>query len=703
MKNDPAREKLLLIDDCSADAKVVRDALAGITGIPFDVECVTQLSAGLERLKKGGISAVLADFFLPDSQGIKTFEALLDAAPQIPILILCALDDEELAMEAVHRGAQDYLLKGHLNSYSLSRALRNMIERTAGAEALFVEKERAQVTLNSIGDAVLSTDIAGKVTYLNLVAEALTGWPREEAAGRPLTDVLKIIDGVTREVARNPMELAVQENRTVGLTPKCILIRRDGLEFAIEDSAAPIHDRSGHVTGAVIVFHDVSAARAMSVRLSHSAQYDFLTDLPNRMLLNDRLTTAISLAHRHSSHLAVLFLDLDGFKHINDSLGHPIGDKLLQSVARRLLALVRGSDTVSRQGGDEFVVLLSELEHPQDAAVSAKKILSTLTAPHSIAGHDLHITGSIGVSIYPADGHDAETLIKNADTAMYYAKENGRNDYQFFEPQMNVRAVERQSLESSLRRALERKEFLLHYQPVVSLKTGRLTGAEALVRWLHPQRGIVAPAQFIPIAEDTGLILPIGQWIMREACMCTREWLDAGLRPPPVAVNISAVEFRSAKFLDCVREILAETRLDPSLLELEVTETVLMQRTESASSLLHALKDMGVHLTVDDFGTGYSSLAYLRRFPINTLKVDKSFVHEISSGPVGPHIVSAVINMGKSLKQRVVAEGVETRAQLAFLQDQHCGEGQGFYFGHPVPANQFAKVLENGISENVAS
>ena len=691
--------KLLLIEGDPADAKVIQAALADVRYGPFDVESVRQLSDAYERLGKEGIGAVLVDLFLPDSQGIETFNKLLLAAPHVPILVLSGPGDEDIAMQALQRGAQDYLLKGELTSHSLSRALHNMIERKAVEEALFIEKERAQVTLNSIGDAVLSTDISGNVTYLNHAAESLTGWSREEALRRPVAEVFRIIDGATRQPARNPMELAVQQNKTVGLTANCILIRRDGLECAIEDSAAPIHDRRGQVTGAVIVFHDVTAARAMSFRMSHLAQHDSLTDLPNRLLLNDRLTRAIASARRNGNRLAVLFVDLDRFKDINDSLGHAIGDKLLQSVAERLVARVRNSDTVSRPGGDEFVVLLSELEHPEDAAVCAKKMLTALTAPHRIAQHDVHVTVSIGVSTYPEDGQDAETLVKSADTAMYQAKENGRNNYEFFRQDMNIRAVERQSVEGSLSRALERHEFVLHYQPKINLEKGAITGAEALIRWLHLDRGLIPPAQFVPIAEDTGLLLPIGQWVLHEACRQARAWLDAGLRPVPVAVNISAVEFRDKGFLEGVRAILKDTRLEPRYLELELTESVLMQHAESTASVLQALKAMGVQLAVDDFGTGYSSLSYLRRFPIDTLKVDRSFVRQITADADDAIIASAVISMGKSLKLRVVAEGVETREQLAFLQDQRCDEGQGYYFSRPVVAEQFAKLLGTGISE----
>ena len=342
----------------------------------------------------------------------------------------------------------------------------------------------------------------------------------------------------------------------------------------------------------------------MALQMTHSAEHDFLTGLPNRMLLNDRVGQAIALARRQEKQVAVLFLDLDGFKHINDSLGHPIGDKLLQSIAKRLVDCVRGSDTVSRQGGDEFVVLLSEVEHAEDAAVTANRMLQAVAEAHSIDQHDLHVTTSIGVSVYPDDGADAETLIKNADTAMYQAKENGRQSYQFFKPAMNVRAVERQSIEEGLRRALERQEFMLHYQPKIDLRTGAISGAEALIRWTHPARGPISPAQFIPVAEDCGLIVPIGNWVLREACRQARAWADAGLPPTTMAVNISAMEFRDENFLEGVFAILEETGLDPGSLELELTESVLMKRAESTATILKALRERGVRVAVDDFGTG---------------------------------------------------------------------------------------------------
>ena len=690
--------KILLIESDSATAARIRAALDEAGSGLFDVERVGALCEGLERLKRRGIAAVLLDLTLPDSHGLETFDKLFAAAPDIPILILGGKDSDAVVKQAVGRGAQDYLMPGHFDSYSLLRALRNAIDRKAVEDALYLEKERALVTLNSIGDAVLCTNISGESTYLNSVPETMTGRSREEATGKLLAEVFQIIDGTTRSPARDPMEMAVDQNRTVGLTVNCVLIRRDGSEFAIEDSAAPIHDRSGRVIGAVIVFHDVSVARAMAVQMTYSAQHDLVTNLPNRLLLNERISQAISLARRQQKHAAVIFLDLDRFKYVNDSMGHATGDMLLRSVSKRLLNSVRASDAVSRQGGDEFVILLSEITNPEDAAKSAKKILVSLSAPHSIDGKDLDIDGSIGISVYSEDGQDAETLIKNADTAMYHAKERGRNNFQFFKAEMNLKAVERQSLEGGLRRALQRKEFLLHYQAKVNLETGEITGVEALIRWQQPDRGLVPPSQFVAIAEDCGLILQIGRWALLEACRQARAWQDAGLRALPIAVNVSAVEFRDKGFVEGVRSILSETGLAAQYLELELTESVLMEDAESSSAVLSELKALGIHLAVDDFGTGYSSLSYLRQFPIDILKIDRSFVHRITAGPDVSPIVSAIVSLGKSLKHLVGAEGIETREQEEYLQTVHCAEGQGYLFSRPLPAAEFAQLLQKGAS-----
>jgi diguanylate cyclase (GGDEF)-like protein/PAS domain S-box-containing protein len=693
---------LLLVEDNPGDVRLLREMLHEQGEHHTELTHVERLSAAEDHLANHAVDIILLDLGLPDANGLEALRRAHAAAPRVPLVVLTGLDDEVLAAQALQEGAQDYLVKGQIHARGLLRSLRYAIERKTMEEALFVEKERAQVTLTCIGDAVACTDISGNITFLNLVAETMTGWSLQEATGRPMAEACRILNATSHESIPNPMEMAVGQNRIVHLPSNCVLVRRDGFEIPIEDSVAPIHDREGHATGAVIVFRDVSEARAMALQIAHSAEHDFLTGLPNRMLFNDRVSQAIALAPRHLKKVAVLFLDLDGFKHINDSLGHPVGDKLLQSIAKRLVDCVRNSDTVSRQGGDEFVVLLSDVEQSEDTAITARRMLQAVAEAHSIDQHDLHVTTSIGVSVYPDDGPDAETLIKNADTAMYQAKENGRQTYQFFKPAMNVRAVERQAIEASLRRALERQEFALHYQPKFNLRTGEITGAEALLRWTHPIRGLVSPAQFIPVAEDCGLILPIGKWVLREACQQARAWADAGLPLATMAVNISAIQFRNESFLEDVFAILKDTGLDPRFLELELTESVLMKHAESTASTLKALRAGGVQLAVDDFGTGYSSLSYLRKFPIDALKIDQSFVRQITTTPDETTIVTAIISMGRSLKLRVVAEGVETQEELAFLQAHQCDEAQGYYFGRPVPPRQFAQLLATGIAETVS-
>jgi diguanylate cyclase (GGDEF)-like protein len=586
---------VLLVEDNGVDALLLREMFSKEAPGSLELTYLTCVSDALLHLAKGGVDIVLLDTGLPDTHGLDSVRRVHELAPNVPVIVLAGLNDETLASEALKEGAQDYLIKGQLESRALPRALRHAVERHR-----------------------LQTD-ADQVKKLQL----------------ELKD-----------------------------------------DFLI-------------------------AARATSLEMSHSASHDALTDLPNRVLFNDRLTQAISLAERQKKQLAVMYIDLDHFKKINDSLGHDIGDKLLQSVADRLKASVRRSDTISRLGGDEFLVLLSQVEHEEDAIFSARKILRALTVPYVINSNSLDVSVSIGVSAYPSDGQDAEGLINKADNALYEAKRNGRNAFQFFRREMHARLAERQSLEADLRCALGRNEFVLHYQPKLNLKTGLITGVEALIRWLHPQRGLVYPGQFVPVAEECGLIQSIGQWVLLEACKQARAWIDEGLGVVPVSVNVSATEFGAKDFLSGVRAVLIATGVEPKNLELELTESVLMHDAEAAVVTLVKLKAMGVQVAIDDFGTGYSSFTYLRRFQSDALKLDHSFVQEIAADPRDAAIVSAMINLGRSLEQRIVAEGVETSAQLEFLQRHGCGEGQGYYFSRPVVADRLADLFNVGMLDGV--
>lgn len=432
------------------------------------------------------------------------------------------------------------------------------------------------------------------------------------------------------------------------------------------------------------------------LKVSHLLQYDALTELPNSTLLGDRLTQAIALGRRHDTQLAVMFIGLDRFKRINNALGYPVGDEVLQQVSLSLVATVRDSDSVFRYGSDEFVIVLHDVQHPQQTQHIADKVLRTISATRHVAGHDLSVTASLGISIYPNDSCNAVELIKHAETAMHTSKERGANVFSFYTKDMNLRAQRQQNLESAIRQALERDEFVLHYQPKLDLRSGRIVGAEALIRWFQPRSGWVSPADFIPVAEDSGLIVPLTQWVLRQACEQAQAWRGMGLPPLCMSVNVSPIDFRQRDFVDNLAAILKQSGLPPARLELEITESVLMQNVDETVDILQKIKAMGVRLALDDFGTGYSSLSYLRRFPIDVLKIDQSFVRGLNLNSQDAQLISAIIGMGKSLELNIIAEGVETVEQLNFLKTQQCEEGQGFLFSKAVPPKDFAQMLQVG-------
>ena len=446
--------------------------------------------------------------------------------------------------------------------------------------------------------------------------------------------------------------------------------------------------------GTVLSLRILQQRKRSDERVSHMAFHDDLTKLPNRLMLSQRLDQALSRHRRAGTELAILFMDLDRFKVINDSLGHEIGDVLLRQVADRLRAQSREGDTVARMGGDEFVVLIENYESVTNVSIRAQRLVEQLSAPYVLGGTDCHVTVSIGISVFPTDGSDSQALLKAGDVAMYRAKDTGRNNYLYYSPSMNVHTVERLALESDLRHALERNELILHYQPKVELATGLICGIEALLRWRHPHRGLVPPLDFIPLAEETGLIVPIGEWVLATACARTKAWQDQGFPNLDVAVNLSARQFSDPMLLPNVTRIIRASGLDPSSLELEITESLVMSHGANAVAVLERLKSIGVHIAIDDFGTGYSSLAYLKRFPIDTLKVDRSFIRDITADSGDRKITRAIIAMAHSLKLKVVAEGVETEDQLKFLQSQHCDAVQGYFLHRPLPEADVAAVLE---------
>jgi len=486
------------------------------------------------------------------------------------------------------------------------------------------------------------------------------------------------------------------------------IVRKDGKIRWVHEVIRNICDESGmpfRVEGAI---YDITDRKLAQGKIVHMAFHDDLTGLPNRHLLKDRLNQAIKAAKHYNRFVATLFLDVDNFKRINDTLGHDSGDALLRSIAERLQDFVRKSDTIARSendemestvarlGGDEFTVLLSEINTIQNAAQVAQRILDIIGQPFMIDNHEVFITISIGISIYPHDGIDAENLLKNADTAMYYAKDQGKNNFQFYSQHMNIAACKRFEMENKLRKALDNKEFHLYYQPQLDIRSGSVVGVEALIRWIDEQNNVVLPGAFISLAEETGLIVPIGEWVLHTACSQNKAWQDAGFPLMCVSVNISGVQFKQPSFISTVNNVLQDTGLDPRYLELELTESILMESTETAIRTLKELKSMGVRISIDDFGTGYSSLSYLKRFPIDTLKIDRSFVRDVTSDPDDKAIINAIIALARNLNLKVIAEGVETIQQLVYLHEQGTDGMQGYFFSHPLPLDSLTQLLKEG-------
>ena len=545
-------------------------------------------------------------------------------------------------------------------------------------------------------DAIIGKNIDGVITSWNRGAEKIYGYTRDEVVGRDLSFLLP--------PERQAEIQAIMERVLRGQPIECLetqRLTRIGSAIDVSLSVSPIKDASGHIAGASTIARDITQRKAAEKQIQFLAYYDALTGLPNRTLLQDRLTRALASARRRKDKVALLFLDLDRFKTINDSLGHSVGDLVLQQVAERLKKWAREQDTVARVGGDEFLIVLTAVKEPADAAVAAERLMNTMNAAYVVQGHSLGISCSVGISIFPEHGAEGETLIKNADAAMYSAKESGCNNLQFFTKDMNAQAVERLTLESGLRLALDKKELFLVYQPQIEIATGRIIGLEALLRWQHPELGLVPPDKFIRIAENSGLIMPIGEWVLRTACSQTRKWQDEGLLAVSVAVNVSSVQFRQAGFCELIRRVLHETGLAPQYLELEITESLLLSNEDVMLSVLQELKAMGLKLAIDDFGTGYSSLSYLRQFPVGKLKIDRSFIRDIAVDPDDAAITTAIISLAKSLNLKVIAEGVEDEAQMTFLTAHRCDEIQGYYFSKPLTVDKVADKLRGDYPEHV--
>lgn len=561
--------------------------------------------------------------------------------------------------------------------------------------ALSASEQRLRGFLETANDLIFSVDERGRVRYANRSWRKALGY---DLAKTPELSVLDILHPETRNACYRDFLKVMSGDQVALVTSR--LVAHDGRIVDVEGSLTraatqPLGD--AHIW---VICRDVSERKRAEAQLLHMAHHDLLTGLPNRACFLERLGQAVHLAKRSRKMVAVLFLDLDRFKIINDTLGHPLGDRLLKEMGQRLLQCVREADTVARLGGDEFTICLNSLDQSEGAERVAGKILKTLAQPVWIDGHELFITTSIGMSLFPGDGDDPLGLIKKADIAMYAAKAQGRNNWQFYQPTMDFDADRRLVMENSIRRALEQEQFCLYYQPKVDIASGRITAMEALVRWRHPELGVLPAGEFIPLAEETGLIFPLGEWVLRQACAQNRRWQQDGLAPVRVAVNISGYQLQQKNLTEKIQEILAETGLEAQWLEIEVTETVVMQNPDFAVAILKQLTDLGIHIAIDDFGTGYSSLAHLKRFSVNTLKIDKSFMRDIEINDTDAAIATAIIAMGNSLKLQVIAEGVETQGQLEFLKKQSCQEMQGYLFSRPLPADEVAALLGRGTADN---
>jgi diguanylate cyclase (GGDEF)-like protein/PAS domain S-box-containing protein len=537
-------------------------------------------------------------------------------------------------------------------------------------------------------DAIIGESMDGVITSWNRAAEKMYGHTMTEALGRNSSLLLP----PEREAEMRAIMGRIRSGEPI----QCFETQRltkAGSVLDISLSLSPIKDARGGVRGASTIARDITARKAAEKQVQFLAYYDALTGLPNRTLLQDRVAKALAGARRQKNKVAILFLDLDLFKNINDSLGHSAGDRLLQDVAERLKTWGREQDSVARVGGDEFVLVLNDVKNAPDAAVAAERLMDAMTSEFVVQGRSLNIGCSLGISIFPEHGADGETLIKNADAAMYSAKEYGRNNFQFFTSDMNAQVMERLTLENSLRLALAKKELFLVYQPQMDMASGRITGLEALLRWQHSELGLVPPDKFIRIAENSGLIAPIGEWVLRTACTQARKWQDEGLAAVTVAVNVSAVQFRQENFCEFIRIVLHETGLSAQYLELELTESLLLSSADLTLSLLRKLKATGVMLSIDDFGTGYSSFGYLRQFQVNKLKIDRSFIRDVAVKPDDAAITAAIISMAKNLNLKVIAEGVENEAQMSFLRGHQCDEVQGYYVSRPLAADKVPEKL----------
>jgi diguanylate cyclase (GGDEF)-like protein/PAS domain S-box-containing protein len=699
------KARILIADDDMQIREVLHELLSE------DYECaeVNSGEEALALLKEENFNLVLSDIMMGGITGLEMVPQVLERAPDTVVIMISGEQNIESAIQALRVGAFDYItkpfdlrhveaaVKRALEHHELRRAKRyyeNFLEEMVKQRTAELNKanQTLRVLIEASPLAIYVLDPEANVSLWNPAAERMFGWREAEALNRPLA----IVPEDKREVFRNGFAEALQGKLVANYETS--RQKKDGALFDVNVWTATLLDHEGQISGIMAIVEDITERKQAAERIQYLAYHDTLTGLPNRVLFEEHLTEAIAQADPALRPLAVMFLSLDRFKKFNDTLGHIIGDQLLRSVAERLSTSLGQGDTIACFTSDEFAFLLTEVRDEDDAAEMSRSLQSILEAPFEIEEQELYVTASIGIGLYPHDGTDAQSLLKNAGAALYRAKQQGGNNYQFYTPDMNERALKRLALENQLRWALERKEFRVYYQPQVSIGTGQIVGMEALVRWQHPEMGLVSPAEFIPLAEDTGLIAPIGEWVLRSACAQTKSWRDCGFTFLRVSVNLSPRQFQQPDLVLMIERQLKETGLDPAYLELEVTESSVMKNAESAISTLRELKAMGIKISIDDFGSGYSSLSYLKHLPIDVLKIDQSFVRDMTADPKDAAIVMAIIQLAHSLQLKVNAEGVETEEQLRFLRLLRCDEMQGFLFCRPLPVEAFEQLLIEGRS-----
>ena len=633
---------------------------------------------------------VISDYSMPHFDGIAALHEVNTAELDIPFIIVSANIGEEIAVMAMKAGAHDYIMKGNLKRLlpAIERELKEVAVRRTHKLAQ-QQMQKLSSAIDQSADSVIITDRYGYIEYVNPAFEKVTGYATDEVIGKS-TSILRsgqhddaFYQNLWEEIEAGKSFHEVFINR-----------RKDGSLYYEQKTISPLLDDNNDITFFISTGKDVTEQINTRKRLAYVTNHDVLTGLPNRSLYIDRLTQSISRARWNNRVVAVLFLDLDRFKHINETLGYDAGDYFLKVVARRLGKCVRDGDTVARLGDDEFAIILEDLKHENDIPFIVKKIFEAMEQPLKFNGHELFITLSIGVSMYPNDGDDASTLIQCADISIHRAKEGGTRNYQFYSNDLSYKTVDSLIMESDLRRAVEREEFVLHYQPQISLDSDAILGVEALIRWQHPELGLIPPIKFIPLLEETGMIVEVGKWVLQESCRQGTEWIQSGIANLRVSVNLSAVQFANDELTDTVREVLEISAFPANRLELEITESTVMQNPDEAINVLKEFHTMGVRTSIDDFGTGYSSLSYLTHFPLNTLKVDRSFVSNMSESKQHAAIVISIVNLAHNLGLNVIAEGVEKDEEKRFLQECNCNEMQGYLFSPPVDSEELTAMLK---------